>query len=136
MIRLFILLSALSLVVGETYRINTNGPAFVDANQNAWSPDAYFQGTGSTYESSANPIDTDGPGVTSELLYQTERYKDDVYYKFPGKFLVRILFRTIRVSFSHVLLPPFRHSDKRKLQGCTSLCGNLRGHRRGWTTSL
>ena len=103
---ILLVLSALSLVVGQTYRINTNGPAFVDDNGNAWSADAYFQGTGSTYKSSGKSIDTSGPGVTSELLYQTERYKDDVYYKFPGKFGVRTPFRTIRVSFSHVLLSP------------------------------
>ena len=104
---LLLLLSALSLVVGETYRINTNGPAFIDANQNAWSADAYFQGTGSTYKSSGNPIDTSGPGVTSELLYQTERYKDDVYYKFPGKFGCANTFSYDSCFFLSRIAPPF-----------------------------
>jgi hypothetical protein len=100
MIRLLMLLSALSLVAGETYRINTNGPAFVDGNGNAWSPDAFFQGTGLTYASSGNSIDTSGPGVTSELLYRTERYRADTYYKFPGKFWCETFFVRFMSSFS------------------------------------
>jgi hypothetical protein len=99
MIRLLMLLIALSLVAGETYRINTNGPAFVDGNGNAWSPDAFFQGTGLTYASSGNSIDTSGPGVTSEVLYRTERYRADTYYKFPGKFWCEPFFVRFMSSF-------------------------------------
>jgi hypothetical protein len=102
---LLLLLSTLSLVVGQTYRINTNGPAFTDANGNAWSKDAYFQGTGLTYTSSGNSIDTSGPGVTSELLYRTERYRADTYYKFPvanGNYKVVLHFAEVYIGTAAV----------------------------------
>jgi hypothetical protein len=73
MIHLFLLWSAVvSSVVAQTYRVNTNGPAF-DDNGISWSTDAFFQNTGGTYISSNMIIDTSGPGVTKQLLYQVRR---------------------------------------------------------------
>lgn len=82
---LFGLLSAQVAVAQVPYRINTNGPAFTDsATGNQWQADAFFTVPGLTYSNGVT-VDTTGDGATEELLYQTERYKDDMKYEIPGE---------------------------------------------------
>lgn len=82
-------LSALSLVVAQPaaalYRINANGPAFTDSSERDWSADNYFVVPGRTYSVTDEPVDVTGPGVSDKLLYETERWRDDMEYSFPGK---------------------------------------------------
>jgi hypothetical protein len=136
LLSLLCFLGALSLVTAQTpalYRINTNGPAFTDSsNGNQWAADDYFVIPGLTYANSGLSIDTSAPGTTDGLLYQTERYKDDVQYSFPGESSgIERLRMSLKKALSHTSLVRSHssltsHSGQWLVLVCAALCRNLR----------
>ncbi len=71
------------------FRVNANGPAYVDGNGDTWIADQYFTG-GTTYVNNGLAI----ANTTDDVLYQTERF-GNFSYNFPvtnGNFNVQLHF--------------------------------------------
>jgi hypothetical protein len=66
------------------HRVNVGGGAFTDSEGRDWEADAFFTG-GLTYSNTEASIEASGSGTSDEFLYQSERYRSDMTYSFPGE---------------------------------------------------
>ncbi len=79
------------------FRVNANGPLFVDADVNTWEADNYFSG-GSLFARAGQAI----ASTVNDALYQTERY-GNFSYNFPvtnGAYVVELHFAEIYFGLS------------------------------------